>query len=440
MSDSAQLEGDNSLPHRSISPDPLTEPEDREDAGLYLAHLASALAAHGGGSLSADLALDLVLNEIVEQARLASTATAASIALLNGEDLVCRATTGANAPGLGVRVPMHSGLAGACVESREVQRCADTEIDPRVNAEAYRNLEVRSILMVPVLNGDQLLGIFQIFSPRANEFGDREAQTLQALTRRIVNSVQYAAENRESALEETPQAAVEVEPQRLAETQSPLPAFAKLLATAERATDYWTSALMGLVIALALLLGWMAGRDGEKTRPFTPSAALPIPMPSKSAQPPKAEVAKSKERSVPAASKPELTGQSPVGISNAGLIVYDKGKIIYQASPAKVNGSKQASTQTIETLPPDTVASLLKNRVEPEYPEAAKNARVQGDVSMRVIVDQEGLVRDVQVEDGDAQLAPAAVDAVRQWRFAPYQSNGVNQGFQARLVVHFRLP
>jgi hypothetical protein len=32
------------------------------------------------------------------------------------------------------------------------------------------------------------------------------------------------------------------------------------------------------------------------------------------------------------------------------------------------------------------------------------------------------------------------VDAVRQWRFAPYQSNGVNQGFQARLVVHFRLP
>jgi TonB family protein len=163
-------------------------------------------------------------------------------------------------------------------------------------------------------------------------------------------------------------------------------------------------------------------------------------MPSKSAQPPKAEVAKSRERSAPVASKPELTGQSPEGISNAGLIVYDKGKIIYQASPAKVNGSKQASTQTIETLPPDTVASLLKNRVEPEYPEAAKNARVQGDVSMRVIVDQEGLVRDVQVEDGDVQLAPAAVDAVRQWRFAPYQSNGVNQGFQARLVVHFRLP
>jgi protein TonB len=301
-------------------------------------------------------------------------------------------------------------------------------------------LEIRSILMVPVVNGEQLLGIFQIFSPRANEFGDREAQTLQALTRRIVNSLQYAAENRDSALEKTPQAAVEVEPERLAVPQSPLPAFSKILATAERATDYWTSALMGLVIALALLLGWMAGRDGVKKQPFTPSAALPIPIPSKPGQPAKAEVAKSKERSDPAALKPERGGQSPEGISNAGLIVYDKGKIIYQASPAKGDGSKRGSTRTIETLSPDIIGSLLKNRVEPEYPEAAKNARVEGDVSMRVIVDQEGLVRDVQVEDGNAQLAPAAVDAVRQWRFTPYQSNGVNQEFQARLVVHFRLP
>src|SRR5271155_703028 len=78
--------------------------------GLSLAELATALSAHGGGSLSADLALDLVLNEIVEHARLATGATAAAIALVRGDEIVCRATTGANAPDLGVKLDVHSGL------------------------------------------------------------------------------------------------------------------------------------------------------------------------------------------------------------------------------------------------------------------------------------------------------------------------------------------
>src|SRR2546430_8945880 len=67
-----------------------------EDDILHLAELAATLASHGGGTHSADLALDLMLNEIVEQARLATTATGAAIALVRGDEMVCRATTGAN--------------------------------------------------------------------------------------------------------------------------------------------------------------------------------------------------------------------------------------------------------------------------------------------------------------------------------------------------------
>ena len=53
-----------------------TLPSDAEVRGL-----ASALAANGGGASSEDLALDLVLNQIVEQACLATGATGAAIAL-----------------------------------------------------------------------------------------------------------------------------------------------------------------------------------------------------------------------------------------------------------------------------------------------------------------------------------------------------------------------
>src|ERR1700675_1882903 len=121
-------------PRPSPAPIPLggNEPNELED-GLSLSELATALSAHGGGALSADLALDLVLNEIVEHARLATGATAAAIALARGDEIVCRATTGANAPDLGVQLNVHSGLSGACVQSKKWQRCDDTETDSRVD-------------------------------------------------------------------------------------------------------------------------------------------------------------------------------------------------------------------------------------------------------------------------------------------------------------------
>ena len=76
-----------------------TLPSDSQVRGL-----TSALAASGGGASSQDLALDLVLNQIVEQACLATGATGAAIALTRDGEMVCRATTGRNAPDLGVRL------------------------------------------------------------------------------------------------------------------------------------------------------------------------------------------------------------------------------------------------------------------------------------------------------------------------------------------------
>src|SRR5579872_6651077 len=177
----------------SLGENPVSGTDDNElEDGVALRDLATALSAHGGGALSADLALDLVLNEIVEHARLATGATAAAIALARGDEIVCRATTGANAPDLGVQLNVHSGLSGACVQSKNWQRCDDTETDSRVDAEVCRDLGVRSILVFPVIRKSELLGIFEIFSPRPNAFTDREIQTLEALSRSIVNNVNRA--------------------------------------------------------------------------------------------------------------------------------------------------------------------------------------------------------------------------------------------------------
>jgi protein TonB len=103
------------------------------------------------------------------------------------------------------------------------------------------------------------------------------------------------------------------------------------------------------------------------------------------------------------------------------------------------NGDTRNSS-SISFLPPEKVASLVIHRVEPEYPQVARNAGVQGRVLMSVVVNETGVVREVTVESGDPQLAPSAVEAVRQWRFRPYPSAETSEQFRARISMQFKLP
>ncbi len=148
--------------------------------------VAKTLAAHGGGDASFDLALDLVLNEVVEQARLQTGATGAAIALTRAGEMVCRATAGADAPDLGVRLETKSGLSGACLQTGKLQQCWDTETDARVDAESCRRLGVRSILILPLGDGPEPFGVLEVFSSRPNAFGDHDVNTLQVLAGRVV--------------------------------------------------------------------------------------------------------------------------------------------------------------------------------------------------------------------------------------------------------------
>ena len=62
--------------------------------------------------------------------------------------------------------------------------------------------------------------------------------------------------------------------------------------------------------------------------------------------------------------------------------------------------------------------TLLK-KVDPAYPEVAKQARVQGAVILEVTTNAEGRVRDAKVLSGSPLLTSAALDAVRHWVYAP---------------------
>jgi TonB family protein len=67
----------------------------------------------------------------------------------------------------------------------------------------------------------------------------------------------------------------------------------------------------------------------------------------------------------------------------------------------------------------------LIHRVEPVYPELARNSRIQGTVRLRICVDNDGNVTSTKVVSGDPLLTEAAQDAVRQWKYKPMLLNGL---------------
>ena len=459
-----------------------TELED----GLSLAQLATALSAHGGGALSADLALDLVLNEIVEHARLATGATAAAIALIRGDEIVCRATTGVNAPDLGVRLDVDSGLSGACVKSKQWQRCDDSETDSRVDAEICRDLGVRSILVFPVVREEKLLGVFEIFSPRPNAFSDREIQTLQALSRSIVNNVDRAADVvaspvpsppvpvlPSSGLVATAEAEI-IDPSTVAEVDpvqvdpvdldpkqfdqaQPTPA----LPVAETATvsqplrrDYGTTVLTLAVIAVALFLGWMMGYVRRPRAPVATKAkaavnattqAVQANLPQDAASTASAAVpdqpTSSSAAAAPAGSQQSVSQQSGTSaVPTGGLVVYENGKVIYRAPSQNSSHSAKDTSSGPVNVPSRVADEYLMLRVEPDYPESAREQHIEGPVVLEALVGKGGTVEKLSTVSGDSQLATAAADAVRQWRFKPFIRNGSPEEFQTRITVDFRLP
>jgi protein TonB len=80
---------------------------------------------------------------------------------------------------------------------------------------------------------------------------------------------------------------------------------------------------------------------------------------------------------------------------------------------------------------------LLLHRVEPPYPPIARAARIQGNVVLKAIINKEGIIQDLQLASGHPMLVPAAIEAVRQWRYRPYLLNGQPVEVETIITVIF---
>ena len=83
--------------------------------------------------------------------------------------------------------------------------------------------------------------------------------------------------------------------------------------------------------------------------------------------------------------------------------------------------------------------SKLIHRVEPVYPEQAKSIGLQGIVKLKITVNEEGFVYELEVEQGHPILVEAAIEAVKQWQYSPTLLNGEPVSAQTTVTVVFNL-
>jgi periplasmic protein TonB len=110
--------------------------------------------------------------------------------------------------------------------------------------------------------------------------------------------------------------------------------------------------------------------------------------------------------------------------------------------------SAPAAGQTNPEAPPQPLrarvsagvaARLLRKRVAPDYPQKARDNRIQGTVVLKARITKEGDIAELAVISGDPLLAEAAVKAVMQWKYKPFLLNSQAVEIETTIQVNFTL-
>ena len=87
----------------------------------------------------------------------------------------------------------------------------------------------------------------------------------------------------------------------------------------------------------------------------------------------------------------------------------------------------------------NTAATHLVFQPRPVYPPEAKQARIQGVVSLHAIIAKDGTVQNLSVISGDALLAASALEAVDRWVYRPTLLNGDPVEVETQIDVNYTL-
>jgi hypothetical protein len=109
------------------------------------------------------------LDRVVAQMLRLTRATGAAIAWRVDENVICQASAG-SAPPVGTKLKLDSGLTSECYRTGNIVSLSDGENDVRIDVELRRELDFRSLLIVPIRCGEDVIGIAEVLSTLPGNF------------------------------------------------------------------------------------------------------------------------------------------------------------------------------------------------------------------------------------------------------------------------------
>jgi TonB family protein len=138
--------------------------------------------------------------------------------------------------------------------------------------------------------------------------------------------------------------------------------------------------------------------------------------------------------------KTEPEGQEPVVAPAATSIATGtNGSELSALVNTNAINARRAPQETLR-ISQGVSQGLILKRVQPVYPEQARQMRVEGKVELQANISKSGSITGVKQLSGDPLLGRAATDAVRQWKYKPYFLNGEPIEIQTQITVIFKLP
>lgn len=446
-----------------------------------------------------DHRLDPTLGTITDAARQLTCASGAALAMWKEGAMVCRARSGDTAPALGARLSADTGISGECLRTGKIQHCADTENNPLVDVEVCRSLGLRSMVVLPIQGWRGINGILEVFSTQPSSFSEPHIALLQQLAA-LAERARAAQPHGASPAAPKPSSAIErSKPSGLLPASDRVGDVA-LAFVDHRSRPFVLGGIGLLALALLVLMIWLGWRGpddstgkaqaaapvvvdtagsgagivpavtarprdndpvwqanpgGESLFASTgkPSAGAPVTFASK------IEVI-SKKR--PATGRSSLLSDvadkvaanvvTPHPVSDAQLSDAQSSDAA-SSEPPSITSESQSQSQLNGVL--SAKVSLpglslpvsrgvsggqLVHRVPPVYPAQARLLRQEGRVILAATVTEDGSVRDVTVVEGSPVLVSSAVDAVKHWRYKPFELDGKPVSNAIRISIDFKLP
>jgi protein TonB len=150
--------------------------------------------------------------------------------------------------------------------------------------------------------------------------------------------------------------------------------------------------------------------------------------------PEKVQMIKEDEAPPPVMSAAGVVGGVPGGVPGGQMGGVIGG--IISSTPVAV--PKVATPQRVR-VSQGVTQGLLIRKVQPNYPPLARQARIQGTVLLQAEISKDGTIENLRLISGHPMLAPAAIEAVKQWRYKPYILNGEPVEVETQITVNFTL-